>query len=711
MTQTDDLSFLPRPAHVERAGGTFPLSAATRLQIGPAASDETLHAARGLQAALADLFALPAAIQKVEAPQPGYAVTLVLVGRDAGAFPADEFGWDDPSQLGAEGYTLQVGPAGAAVAANDEAGLFYGVQTLIQLAKLTGREWPGLRIADRPVLPVRGLMLDVSRAKVPTMAWLTRLVTTLAHYKYNQFQLYIEHTFRFPSHPKIGADAGAYTSDDMLALDAHCRANHVELVPNLQSLGHQRATLNLPEYSHLAETPWNWTLATNRDETFQLLDELYGDMLPAFTSRWFNVDADEPYDQGLGQSAKLTEAVGHGRVYLHHILRLHELVTKHDHRMMMWADMLKHYRDVATELPDDILLLDWEYEPKAHYDTVDALAQAKRRFYVCPGTSSWSSLFPRLDNAITNIRTLVKDGIAAGTEGMLLTDWGDHGHYQQMSHSWYPYLWGAETGWTGGKTESPQFDAAFGRLFLGDASGRLTAALRRLGSTMSVSPQWFTSWNTAMALLNDPIAGTMAEIATPEQVGATRDAAEALQPLLPLFQDDGIRADLAFTVDQILFACDKVETTRASRALLTRLAEEGGPTDEGRDALDAQIAALRAKRDALPAMIAEFEARWLAQARPSEIAINLARLVALRARYDAAIAWLEEQRQSYAHGGKVDANLTTYDVGGYGTIIEESVRNTQNLIDIVGFDALPPDLRGSFERRRSQSADAADSAA
>jgi|SRR5579884_217571 len=707
MVDPNDLAFLPRPRQVEARAGAFRPDAGTRLQIGPRASEATLHAARSIQSALGELFALSPAVEKSETPAAGNAIALVLAGRDEAAFPAASYGWTSPGDLGAEGYTLTVGPAGVAIAAGDEAGLFYGAQTLIQLAKLTGRAWPGLAIADRPALPARGLMLDVSRAKVPTLETLERLVTTLAHYKYNQFQLYTEHTFRFPSHPKIGADAGGYTADDMLALDALCRANHVELVPNLQSLGHQRAMLGLPEYGHLAETPWNWTLATNRDDAFQLLDELYGDMLPAFSSHWFNVDADEPYDQGRGQSAALTERVGMGRVYLQHIKRLHELVTKHGRRMMMWADMMKYYEPLIPELPEDILLLDWEYEPQAHYATLDALAAAKRRFYACPGTSSWISLFPRLDNAIANIRGFVQDGIAAGAEGMLLTDWGDGGHYQHLSHSWYPYLFGAEMAWTGAKTEQDAFDDAFGRLFFGDVSGKLTAALRRLGSTMQVAPNWRRTWNTAIALYEDPLAGEMWRVAAPETVAASRDAAAALEPLLSAVQDAGIRADLGFTASQIAFVCDKVEHTRRLRALLSELAAQSGPTAQGKTALDATIAAIRAQRDALPAMIAEFEARWLAHARPSEIARNLERLAGLLARYDAALAWLATQREAYANGNQVDTDLATYDRGDYADLLQESWRNIERLIEIIGFDALPPDIQGSLTWRQPQKAESA----
>jgi hypothetical protein len=679
----EELTLLPRPRHLEPAEGAFTVSAATSIAVSPAPSEQVLHAARGLQTALADLFGFSLPIVPVDRGRGDGAIALVVDSHDAIA----------PGDTTAQAYTIRIGDGAAAVAASGAAGLFYGVQTLIQIARLTGRVWPGMAIEDRPALPVRGLMLDVSRGRVPKLDTLLDLVRTLAHFKYNHLQLYTEHTFHFPRHPEIGIGADPLTPEDVLTLDAVCRENHIELVPNLQSIGHFQALLKLPRYEHLAETAWQWSLATTREETFTLLDDLYGDLLPCFSSRWFNVDADEPWDIGLGQSRELTQADGIGRVYLHHVLRLHELVTRHGRRMMMWADVLKHHPELIGELPPDILLLDWWYEAQPRYETLDALAASRRPFWVCPGTSSWTTLFPRLENAVANTRDYTRQGIAAGASGMLLTEWGDGGHYQLPSNSWYLYLWGAEVGWTSGETALDDFEWAFDRLFLADGSGTVTAALRHLGETTQTEASWLTTWNTAMALLEEPLAGTLSEIVPAETVGATRAAAEALLPLLDRVRDAAIRHDLGFTVAQLLFATEKIETTRAIRALLADLASQAAPTDAGRARLDALLANFRRQRDALPGLVQEFETRWLAHSRRSEIHINLDRFAALQARYDAALTWLKAQRDAYERGVRVDAALATYDRADYAVLHEATRRWLMELVAVVGYDALPPDLK------------------
>lgn len=575
----------------------------------------------------------------------------------------------------------------------DVAGMFYGVQILLQIVQQTGRRWPALAIDDKPALRHRGLMLDVSRGKVPTIETLKDLARRLAQYRYNQLQLYVEHTFVFPSHPEIGAGVDALTANDILELDAVCRVHHIELVPNLQSIGHHTVLLNLPQYQHLAETPWNWSMATTSDEGFAILGELFDDLLPAFSSRRFNINGDEPWDLGRGQSRALTDEIGVGRVYLEHVKRIHQMVTERGYQMMMWADMFWHHPELIGEFPEDIILLDWWYERKDVSDSVDVIANAKRRFYVCPGTSSWLALYPRLENAIANVGGFLRDGIAAGCEGMLMTDWGDQGHFQPLSNSWYPYLWAAEGAWSGGAVDSDAFDRAFGWLFLEDPSGRQVAAIRRLGAATQIEPDWHHSWHTAMALWEDPIAGRQHQWTPPSVTAEAIGAANSAMQVASEMREPALRHDFGFAATQIRFAALKVETTRAIHQLFADLGAETAPNEDGVSRFDALIRRLEDQRGEALALATEFERRWLAHARPSQIELNLGRWRGLIERYDAALTWFNEQITIYVDGGSLDQELISYDLGGYAILHDARWREIQALVDIVGLEQLPPDLQ------------------
>ena len=681
---------IPTPRRVSPGEGAFEFDAATTIVLGPGVGEATLFAAGQLREAVRDVTGLDLAVVRAD-DQAGGAnrVAFLLDSRGDEGGPA--------GGRGAEGYELRITPLGIAIAAAGEAGLFYGVQTVRQLLRTRGRRLPALTIDDEPVLPHRGVMLDVSRGKVPTLETLFALADGLAAYKYNQLQLYTEHTFQFPSHPAIGAGAGSLSAEDMRALDRFCRERQIELVPNLQSFGHHRALLSLPEYAALDEVGWRWTLTPAREETYRLLDDLYGDLLPAFESRWFNVNCDETWDLGWGQSRALADADGKGRLYLRHILRLRELAARHGRRIMLWADVLHHHPELLPELPDDLILLDWWYEAAEHYATVDALAASGRPFIVCPGTSSWNTLFPRLDNAIGNIRTYVRDGIAAGASGMLLADWGDYGHYQPLSLSWYPYLWGAECAWTGSATEPDDFDRAFAPLFFGRPAGDASmTALRRLGRAVAAPTIGLPNRsNSAYALFDDPLAGRLIARADPAALIELRDAAREAGVAWAALPSPELRHDFGFTAHQLAFAASKLLLSQDIRRTLREL-PEGDASEEraaGLARLDAAIERLGAVRAAVPALASEFEARWLRHARPSEIGKTLDHYRALADGCDAALAWLHEQRANYAAGGAPDREAAGYDPGSVQILWDEGRAAMRRLAELAGPEAIPEEVR------------------
>ncbi|NLB55329.1 MAG: family 20 glycosylhydrolase, partial [Lentisphaerae bacterium] len=100
-----------------------------------------------------------------------------------------------------QGYKLKAQTKkGITLTATDEAGILYGLETLKQIILQTGSQVPEFEITDHPDFPARGFMLDVSRAKVPSMETLRNLIDIMVTLKLNQLQLYIEHTFAFTDH-------------------------------------------------------------------------------------------------------------------------------------------------------------------------------------------------------------------------------------------------------------------------------------------------------------------------------------------------------------------------------------------------------------------------------------------------------------------------------------------------------------------------------
>lgn len=368
-----------------------------------------------------------------------------------------------PRVAGPQSYRILIAPeGGVSAAAQDRAGLFYAAATMAQLIRAAEGCLPACEIEDAPDFPVRGVMLDISRDKVPTLPTLFGLVDTLSGIKINQLQLYTEHTFAYRDHAEVWRDASPMTAEEIRSLDAYCRARCVELVPNQNSFGHLERWLVRPRYNGLAELPqggaplpWGGThenptsLCPSDPRCVDFLAGLYDELLPNFTSLLFNVGCDETFDlRGDGRSAALVRQQGEGRVYLDFLKKIHALVSARGRTMAFWGDIIIRHPELVPELPSDSVALEWGYEADHPFDAHGALfARSGVPFYVCPGTSAWNSLAGRTSNMLENLRSAAVNGRKHGACGYLITDWGDGGHWQPMAVSLAGYVYGAALSW------------------------------------------------------------------------------------------------------------------------------------------------------------------------------------------------------------------------------------------------------------------------
>ena len=294
---------------------------------------------------------------------------------------------------------------------------------------------PCLEIRDWPDFPRRGVMLDISRGRVPKLETLLQLVEHLADFKINEFQLYTEHTFAYRKYKPVWRDWGALTAAEIRELDARCRELGIDLVPNQNSFGHLRYFLEHPPLRKLAEVSepyegstgdflrYPTTLAPNHPDTITFIRGIYDELLPNFSSQFFNVGCDETWDLGRGQSKRLCERRDKGRVYLDFLKQIHREVTKRGRRMMFWGDIVLHHPELIKSLPKNVIALNWGYEANHPFEKeASTFAKSKIPFYVCPGTSTWMSLIGRHDNGFVNLALAAKAGLKHGAIGYLNTD-------------------------------------------------------------------------------------------------------------------------------------------------------------------------------------------------------------------------------------------------------------------------------------------------
>ena len=401
----------------------------------------------------------------------------------------------DKSIVHEQGYGISISPAGVVLRARAAVGLYYAMRTLVQIVSQCRKTWPGMEVADTPDFDRRGVYHDCARGKVPELGTLLQLIDDLAGLKINEFQLYVENAYAFRRHPAMWRDTTPFTGEELMMLDAYCKARFIDFVPSLTSLGHFEKILGRPEYRHLGEAEpddlrkqgmkvsWDapWTLNVSDPASMRLLKEMYDEYLPNFTSGLFNICCDESWDLGKGKSRRRAEKIGTGQLYVDWINTCAKLAKGHGKSVMLWGDIIRDHPDKLRQLPKDAILLEWGYEADHDFDgRLKAFAKAGRRFYVCPGTSAWQTLTGRSANALANGRAAAVAGVKHGAAGYLMTDWGDFGHQQMLAVSLVPMAYGAAISWNAGSADEAIL-AGVSRHFFGDKKGTFAKLVVDLG--------------------------------------------------------------------------------------------------------------------------------------------------------------------------------------------------------------------------------------
>ncbi|WP_432975892.1 family 20 glycosylhydrolase [Dactylosporangium sp. CA-233914] len=368
------IAVVPVPARVEPAPGvTFTLPPRAVIRSDSAAAGEAL--ATALRPATG--FALPVVERHTEPD-----IELRLGEPD----PA----LADISEAPESGYEIVVESGRVVVRGRTEAGLFHGVQTLLQLfpsavdsGTVQHGPWtvPGGRILDAPRYAYRGAMLDVSRHFFGVDA-LIRLVDELSRYKLNVLHLHLSDDqgwrIAVDAWPRLatvggatqvgGGAGGCYTKAEFAALVAHAAARHVTIVPEIDMPGHTNAALSA--YAQLnadGVAPGAYTgvdvgfstLAVDREVTYDFVRDVLAEVTALTPGPYLHIGGDE---------AKSTSTED----YLAFMGRVQPMVTALGKTVVGW-----HQIGSARREPGRIVQY-WGHEPEPDEDLRAALAAGDR---------------------------------------------------------------------------------------------------------------------------------------------------------------------------------------------------------------------------------------------------------------------------------------------------------------------------------------------
>ena len=262
-----------------------------------------------------------------------------------------------------ESYTLSVTPQQILIRATSGAGLFYGLQTLLQLAQPSGAgsySIASVEIEDTPRFAYRGLMLDVSR-HFSTKEFIKKQIDALAYYKINRLHLHLTDAagwrLEIKKYPLLtefaawrtdptwkqwwnggrkyvrfdapGAYGGYYTQDDIREILEYARQHYITVIPEIEMPSHSEEVLAAyPQLSCSGEPYKNSDFCVGNEETFTFLENVLTEVMELFPSEYIHIGGDE-----AGKSAWKTCPKCQKRMKDEHLANVDELQSYLIHRI------------------------------------------------------------------------------------------------------------------------------------------------------------------------------------------------------------------------------------------------------------------------------------------------------------------------------------------------------------------------------------------
>lgn len=376
-TPASKVLIIPEPKELKVLDGSFKINADTKVVVADDASRKDFS---GALLFTSDVFAMSGLdLKMVRESQVKESKNVILVGElgrnrlltDA----AQSEGVIPPANE--EGYALKVTPDHVLVAGFDQAGSFYGIQSLRQIVRVDGDlvYIQGCRVNDWPSLKFRGVHLYMGK---DAPAFHKKLIDNiLTKYKYNYLILDCSY-MQWKSAPKI-AQEFSESQDEVRKEVAYARDNFMEVIPLVATLGHAEWMFKNNQNSNLVEDKnCRYAYCPSKEETYDFIFKIFDEAIDVFHPKYFHIGHDEVQTWGKFPACDLCKNKSMTDLMCSDINRLHDYFSKKGIRMMMWGDMLLAKGEASSEknapnttesrkrrelIPKDMMICDWHYDP------------------------------------------------------------------------------------------------------------------------------------------------------------------------------------------------------------------------------------------------------------------------------------------------------------------------------------------------------------
>lgn len=294
---------------------------------------------------------------------------------------------DSSIKTNAEGYILDVTPSGITIKANAEQGLFYGLQTLVQLIPVEGnKKIPAVHIEDEPRFSWRGMMLDVCRHNW-SVDFIKRFIDQLAYHKLNKFHWHLTEDqgwrIEIKKYPKLQEVAawrngtqvgyerkkddgikygGYYTQEQIKEVVSYATSRFVEVIPEIEMPGHAVAAITA--YPNLAcnelsfetgkpqEVRKVWGVSRDiycagNDEVFAFLQDVLTEVMPLFPSKYIHIGGDEAPHEAWAKCPKCQKRMkdeglkNEAELQSWFIRRMEKFINSHGKKLVGWEEIME----------------------------------------------------------------------------------------------------------------------------------------------------------------------------------------------------------------------------------------------------------------------------------------------------------------------------------------------------------------------------------
>ncbi len=440
------------------------------------------------------------------------------------------------------GYFLSTKGRQITLLAKSRTGIFYGATTLLQLIEKGKRGYsiPTTTIADYPSMQVRGISDDISRGQISTTANFKKIIRFIAMYKMDVYMPYIENEFDFKSYPAFSEGRAPLTAAEIKELDDYARLYHVDIIPIFETLGHMEDVLQKPEFEKYAEFPGATCVSVSDESTYVFMKNLLSDIAPAFSSKYFNMAADESFDVGLGRSKHLVDSIGIDQAHAQYYKRVYDILKSLGKEVIMYGDIILKNQAILSEIPKDITIVDWHYGATFDYPSVRIFRQSGFRFVVSPAVWNFTGPFPSFYNSYANIQYFVQQGYKAGAAGVIVSTWNDNGGAELRELNYPGYAWGAQCAWNPSDPSAERFENTFFNQYF-NTNSDLPRIIYQMLSSTSNQINWYEFWlapyidkiNYSVPLRTSSILSSMPEIRS--LIGEARKVVKANKDILDIY--------------------------------------------------------------------------------------------------------------------------------------------------------------------------------